>query len=85
MPTSRAASPTARRRRRERAHGDRHGVAGLSIEDSTGDPNDPLRALDDAVARMRAARAAIDAAGGDTLLVGRAENFFVGRPDSTTR
>jgi len=57
------------------------GVAGLSIEDSTGDPNDPLRALDDAVARMRAARAAIDAAGGDTLLVGRAENFFVGRPD----
>ena len=57
------------------------GVAGLSIEDSTGDPNDPLRTLDDAVARMRAARAAIDAAGGDTLLVGRAENFFVGRPD----
>jgi 2-methylisocitrate lyase-like PEP mutase family enzyme len=57
------------------------GVAGLSIEDSTGDPNDPLRALDDAVARMRAARAAIDAAGGDTLRVGRAENFFVGRPD----
>ena len=57
------------------------GVAGLSIEDSTGDPDDPLRALDEAVARMRAARAAIDAAGGDTMLVGRAENFIVGRPD----
>ncbi len=57
------------------------GVAGLSIEDSTGDPGDPLRSVDDAVARLRAARAAIDDAGGDTLLVGRAENFIVGRPD----
>ena len=57
------------------------GVAGLSIEDSTGDPDDPLRDLAIAVARMRAARAAIDEAGGDTLLVGRAENFLVGRPD----
>jgi len=57
------------------------GAAGLSIEDSTGDPDGPLRDLPDAVARLRAARAAIDAAGGDTLLVGRAENFFVGRPD----
>ena len=34
-----------------------------------------------AVARLRAARAAIDEAGGDTLLVGRAENFLAGRPD----
>lgn len=57
------------------------GVAGLSIEDSTGDPANPVRAIADAVARMRAARAAIDAAGGDVLLVGRAENFFHGRPD----
>ena len=57
------------------------GVAGLSIEDSTGDADHPLRDLDAAVARLRAARAAIDEAGGDTLLVGRAENFFVGRPD----
>ena len=57
------------------------GVAGLSIEDSTGDPERPLRAPDEAVARIRAARAAIDASGGDTLLVGRAENFIVGRPD----
>jgi len=57
------------------------GVAGLSIEDSTGDAADPLFPIEVAVARMRAARAAIDEAGGDTLLVGRAENFFVGRPD----
>ena len=57
------------------------GVAGLSIEDSTGDATAPLFALDDAVARLRAARAAIDAAGGDVLLVGRAECFLVGQPD----
>ena len=57
------------------------GVAGLSIEDSTGDAARPLYEVDDAVARMRAARKAIDQAGGDTLLVGRAECFLVGRPD----
>ena len=57
------------------------GVAGLSIEDSTGDAQNPLFPLDIAVARLRAARGAIDQSGGDTLLVGRAENFFVGRPD----
>lgn len=57
------------------------GVAGLSIEDSTGDPAQPLRALDDAVARVRAARDAIDRAGGEALLVGRAECFIVGHPD----
>ncbi|MCE5233210.1 MAG: isocitrate lyase/phosphoenolpyruvate mutase family protein [Mizugakiibacter sp.] len=57
------------------------GVAGLSIEDSTGDAAQPLYPLEEAVARMRAARAAIDAAGGDVLLVGRAECFLVGHPD----
>ena len=57
------------------------GVAGLSIEDSTGDASTPLRDIADAVERMKAARAAIDATGGETLLVGRAENFVVGRPD----
>jgi len=57
------------------------GVAGLSIEDSTGDASRPLFDLPEAVARMAAARRAIDAAGGDTLLVGRAECFLVGRPD----
>ena len=57
------------------------GVAGLSIEDSTGDAANPLFELGVAVERMRAARRAIDKAGGDTLLVGRAECFLVGRPN----
>ena len=57
------------------------GVAGLSIEDSTGDAARPLFSIDESVARLRAARGAIDRAGGDTLLVGRAECFLVGRPD----
>ena len=57
------------------------GVAGLSIEDSTRDKDKPLYDLDLAVARMKAARAAVDKAGGDVLLTGRAECFLVGRPD----
>jgi 2-methylisocitrate lyase-like PEP mutase family enzyme len=57
------------------------GVAGLSIEDSTGDANNPLYELDLAVARVRAARAAIDKAGGDVMFTGRSEGFIRGRPD----
>jgi 2-methylisocitrate lyase-like PEP mutase family enzyme len=57
------------------------GVAGLSIEDSTGDPDAPLRDHLDAVERIRAAREAIDATGADVLLVGRSEGFLAGRPD----
>jgi 2-methylisocitrate lyase-like PEP mutase family enzyme len=57
------------------------GIAGLSIEDSTGDPAKPLFDVTTAVERMRAARKAIDKAGGDTLLVGRAECFLVGSPN----
>ena len=57
------------------------GVAGLSIEDSTGDGERPIHDLATAVARLRAAREAIDASGGDTLLVGRAENYLHGRSD----
>jgi len=57
------------------------GVAGLSIEDSTGEASRPLYAFDLAVARIRAARAAIDRAGGDVLLVGRTEGFIAGVPD----
>ncbi len=57
------------------------GVAGLSIEDSTGDAAQPLFDLGAAVERIRAARRAIDKAGGDTLLVGRAECFLVQRPN----
>jgi 2-methylisocitrate lyase-like PEP mutase family enzyme len=57
------------------------GVAGLSIEDSSGGPDNAIYSIEVAVDRLRAARRAIDAAGGDTLLVGRAENFFAGKPD----
>jgi 2-methylisocitrate lyase-like PEP mutase family enzyme len=57
------------------------GVAGLSIEDSTGDAENPVRTIEDAVARLRAARSAIDASGTRTLLVARADGFFLGRPD----
>ena len=57
------------------------GVAGLSIEDSTGDASSPLFPPDAAVERLRAARRAIDRAGGDAMLIGRAECFLVGRPD----
>ena len=55
------------------------GVAGLSIEDSTGDRAEPLYPIEQGVARIRAARAALDRAGGDVLLVGRAECLLVGR------
>jgi 2-methylisocitrate lyase-like PEP mutase family enzyme len=55
------------------------GVAGLSIEDSTGVAATPLFPIADATERVRAARRAIDAAGGDTLLVARAECFLVGK------
>jgi 2-methylisocitrate lyase-like PEP mutase family enzyme len=57
------------------------GVAGLSIEDATGDPGKPLYDLGHATLRIRAARAAIDAAGADVLLTARAECYLVGHPD----
>ena len=57
------------------------GVAGLSIEDSRADADDPLYAFDLAVDRVRAARQAIDESGTGVLLTGRSEGFVVGRPD----
>ena len=57
------------------------GIAGLSIEDSSGDPAQPLFDLDLSVARIRAARQAIDEHGGRILLTGRSEGYVVGRPD----
>jgi 2-methylisocitrate lyase-like PEP mutase family enzyme len=57
------------------------GVAGLSIEDSTGNAARPLFPLGQAAERISAARKAIDESGGDTLLVARAECFLVQRPD----
>jgi 2-methylisocitrate lyase-like PEP mutase family enzyme len=58
------------------------GVAGLSIEDTTGDRARPLYELPLAVERIRAARAAIDDAGSEVLLTGRAECFLVAHPDA---
>jgi 2-methylisocitrate lyase-like PEP mutase family enzyme len=57
------------------------GVAGLSIEDATGDGSAPLFPLEAAVARVAAARRAIDEVGGGVLLTGRSEGFICGRPD----
>jgi 2-methylisocitrate lyase-like PEP mutase family enzyme len=57
------------------------GIAGLSIEDSTGDASSPLFDFALAVERIRAARQAIDAGGTGVLLTGRSEGFIVGRPD----
>ncbi len=57
------------------------GVAGLSIEDSTGDAADPLYDVALAVERIRAARQAIDDSGTGIVLTGRSEGFVVGRPD----
>jgi 2-methylisocitrate lyase-like PEP mutase family enzyme len=57
------------------------GVSGLSIEDSTGDAANPLYDFDLALARVRAARAAIDQAGRDVVFTARSEGFICGRPD----
>lgn len=57
------------------------GIAGLSIEDSTGREDQPLHEFDLAVERIRAARRAIDETGSGVVLTGRSEGFVVGRPD----
>ena len=57
------------------------GIAGLSIEDSTGNEASPLHDFDLAVARVRAARRAIDESGTGVVLTGRSEGFVCGRPD----
>ena len=57
------------------------GIAGLSIEDSSGDEADPLYEFELAVERVRAARRAIDESGTGILLTGRSEGFVCGRPD----
>ena len=59
----------------------RTGIAGISIEDSTGDPERPLFDFPLAVERVRSARRAIDASGTGVLLTGRSEGFIAGRPD----
>jgi methylisocitrate lyase len=59
----------------------RTGLAGLSVEDSTGDPVEPLFGFELSVARVRAARRAIDECGTGVVLTARSEGFIVGRPD----
>jgi methylisocitrate lyase len=56
-------------------------IAGLSIEDSTGDPDQPLFDVVLSVERVQAARRAIDASGTGIALTARSEGFIVGRPD----
>ncbi len=58
------------------------GVAGLSIEDATGDAAAPLYERGLAVERVRAARAAIDASGIPVVLTARCEAFLVGAPEA---
>jgi 2-methylisocitrate lyase-like PEP mutase family enzyme len=57
------------------------GVAGLSIEDSTGDSASPLFDVSQAVERIQAARQAIDDSGEDVLLTARAECYHVSHSD----
>ena len=63
------------------ARGVKTGVAGLSIEDSTGDATAPLYERAFAIERIKAARSAIDADNSGVLLTGRCEGFLVGRDD----
>jgi 2-methylisocitrate lyase-like PEP mutase family enzyme len=55
-----------------------HGLAGIGIEDTTGNPDDPIRGFDDAVNRVRAA---VRAAKGRIVVTGRTDNYLQGRPD----
>ncbi len=57
------------------------GIAGISIEDSTGNAASPLFDAGLAVQRIKAARQAIDRSGTGVVLTGRSEGFIVGRPD----
>jgi 2-methylisocitrate lyase-like PEP mutase family enzyme len=57
------------------------GIAGVSIEDSTGDRHKPLYDLAHSVERVKAAKAAVEHSGTGVVLTARAENFLVGKPD----
>ena len=54
------------------------GLAGIGIEDTSGNPDQPIRDFDDAVNRVRSA---VDAAKGRIVVTGRTDNFLQGRPD----
>lgn len=57
------------------------GLAGCSIEDSTGDPANPIYAFDQAVERVAAAVEAARGLDRDFVFTARAENFLWGRRD----
>ena len=57
------------------------GIAGVSIEDATGDSSEPLFPFDLAVARVAAAREALEKSGTGVLLTARSEGYLVGRAD----
>ncbi len=57
------------------------GIAGLSIEDASGEQAKPLLDFELAVQRVAAARAAIDQSGTNVILTARSEGFVCGRPD----
>jgi 2-methylisocitrate lyase-like PEP mutase family enzyme len=58
------------------------GVAGLSIEDATGDRGKPLYDLSLAVDRIKAARGAVEDSNSGVLLTARAECYLAGHPDA---
>lgn len=55
-----------------------YGLAGIGIEDTSGDPDQPIRDFDDAVNRVRSA---VEAAKQRIVVTGRTDNFIQGRPD----
>ncbi|MEV6371263.1 isocitrate lyase/phosphoenolpyruvate mutase family protein [Micromonospora musae] len=55
-----------------------HGLAGIGIEDTTGNPDEPIRDFDEAVGRVRSA---VVAAKRRIVVTGRTDNFIQGRPD----
>jgi 2-methylisocitrate lyase-like PEP mutase family enzyme len=55
-----------------------HGLAGIGVEDTTGNPDDPIRGFDDAVDRVRSA---VRASGKRIVITGRTDNYLQGRPD----
>jgi 2-methylisocitrate lyase-like PEP mutase family enzyme/ribosomal protein S18 acetylase RimI-like enzyme len=57
------------------------GVAGLSIEDATGDPAKPLYDFETALSRIKVARKAVDETGSGVMLTARAEAYLHGHPD----
>lgn len=57
------------------------GIAGLSVEDSSWVAGDPLYDFDLSVARVTAARKAVDDSGTGVFLTARSEGFFAGKPD----